>query len=398
MPALPESANHNINEIAGAATSGSVDVDIVASPQSPSLWATASIYLKTNVDTSGATLTVTYGGVEMTEKAGARTYWDGHKNLLTVFELGFNGLESPPTGSKTVHAAVSGLPSDSGGFWILCDVVVYSGVLSSGDPVVVSGDTAGAQTANSVTVPSVSEAHRVVTVHAIRTPNLFSAHNLSARAITSGVYAYIAYLLSLLGYNFFPYVVSASGGELLVQDAPGASTVTGTCTQPSTAQWAAIGFSLTPAPVVLEAALEIPMETTASLSIHRALTPVAERYWKIPAIPGIMPDGSEAPLAGQFIKAADGIIMPLYIKDPGDVVEYTLDWSNHLPDDDPIVAVSYSVTNSELIIVSSSFTEITTQVILSGCVTGVSYGVTAHATTEHGRQLDRTFRIVGGQN
>lgn len=394
MPALLDAASQNIVEVAGTATSGTVSTTHAANPKAQSLWGLAYLYLAANVDTSsGVTVGVTFGGTAMTETTGARTYFDGNKNLLTVFEL-----QGPPTGAKTVEASVSGLTGNANGFWLMLDVVTYAGVQTVGNPVTVSGDTAGAQTTNSVTVASGAPADRVVTAHALRSPHLFSANNLTARANMSGVYAYIAYLLSFLGFNFVPYVATAAGGGLLVQDASGAASVTGTATQASTAQWGAIGLPLAAAPVVLEVTVEIDTSISASMSIQRALTPVAERYWEIPAQPGIMPDGSPAPLAGQFIRSASGIIMPLWPKDPNDVLDYTLGLQNHLADDDPIVAASFTVSNAELGIVSSSFTDSTIQVILSGSVTGVSYRVTGHLTTEHGRQMDWSFAIAGGQN
>lgn len=391
MPALPESANHGINQIAGTATTGTVDVPITINPMAPAVWAVAAVYLVANVDTTGVTVTITFDDDDDTPMVvhGTPVTWDGKKNLLVAFKL-----QAPPTGQRIAHVSVSGLTAHANGFWIMCDVATYSGVQEIGDPVRVSGDTAGAQTANSVSVPSVAEAYRVVTIHALRTPLLFTANNLTARAQTSGLYAWVWYFLGLW---FLPVTETAAGGGLLLQDAPGDDTVIGTCTQPSTNQWGAIGFSMLPAPVVIEAALELEVDISLSLSISRVATPAPERLWVIPELPGKLPDGTEAPLAGNFIKAADGIIMPLWIKDPGDVEDYTLDFSNHLAEDDEIVAVGFTVTNDELSVVSSNFTDTTAQVWLSGGVAGISYGVTCHITTDRGRQHDRSFRIVGGQ-
>ncbi|ORV92809.1 hypothetical protein AWC11_07345 [Mycobacterium interjectum] len=275
MPVLLDSASQNINEIAGTATSGDVTNNHVVNPLAPAVTALLFAFLAANVDATGATLAGTFGGQDMT-MLGSPVRWGSNKNALAVF-----ALAGPPSGSQEWEASVSGLTANAGGFWIMGDCVSYSGVLSVGEPVFVTGDTAGAQTANTVTVDSVSPAHRVVTAHAVTSPNLFSAYNLNTRAAIDGQYAYIAYLLSFFGYNFLPYTASAAGGELLVGDAPGAPTVTGTATQPSTALWGAVGVPLIPAPVVLDAALGVSTDLSVSASLQRVATPSPLRTWVI---------------------------------------------------------------------------------------------------------------------
>lgn len=101
---------------------------------------------------------------------------------------------------------------------------------------------------------------------------------------------------------------------------------------------------------------------------------------------------------GRFY-SADGVAMPIWIKDPHDVVDYTLDWTRLLNDDDAVVAVTYIVAPaSQLKVLSTNFTTTQTTCWLMGGVTGETYSVTAQITTRDGRQEERTFQIVIGLN
>ncbi|OIN79774.1 hypothetical protein [Mycobacterium malmoense] len=276
MPVLLDSASQNIAEISASdATSGSVNQNHTINPLAQAVTVTLFVFLAANVDTTDATLTATFGGQEMTMQ-GDPVRWGSNKNLLAVFTLA-----APPTGQQEWEASVSGLTANSSGFWLMGACESNSGVLAVGNPVTVSGDTAGATTENTVTVDSVAPAYKVITAHAITSPNLFSGYNLTTRAAIDGTYAYIAYLLSFFGFNFFPYVADAQGGELLIGDAPGAATVTGTVTQPSTAAWGAIGLPLIPAPVVLAASLSVSTSISAALSLQRVASPSPLRTWVI---------------------------------------------------------------------------------------------------------------------
>lgn len=275
MPVLLDSSSQNIAQFGSAATSGSLTQNHSVSAQAPAVTALLFAYVQASVDLSAATLAATFGGHSMT-MLGSPVLWGTNENALAAFSL-----PSPPTGVQQWDFTAGGLAANAAGFWVFGDCVSYSGVLGLGSPVFVSGDTAGAQTANSVTVDSVAPAYRVVTGHAVRDPDLFSGYNLAARSMISGAYAYTAYLLSLFGYNFFPYVASAAGGELLVGDAPGAATVTGTATQPSTASWGAIGVPLIPAPVVGTGALSVSTGFAASGALTRIATPSPLRTWVI---------------------------------------------------------------------------------------------------------------------
>lgn len=113
------------------------------------------------------------------------------------------------------------------------------------------------------------------------------------------------------------------------------------------------------------------------------------------------------PLAGNFMTSADGVLMPIFIKDPDDVLDYGFGWSNHLAGwfngiaqtgHDFIVAVTFDTGNSALTVLSSNFDDSNTYCWLSGGVPDVTYLVVMHITTDRGRQHDRTFGISVGQN
>jgi hypothetical protein len=197
-------------------------------------------------------------------------------NKLAVYYLAGSTL---PLGQSNVVATVSGLTANAAGFWMMLTTSSYAGALSISPPVLVTGDTVGATVNNSVTVTSVSPAHRVVTVHAVPHPNLFSGYNLISRAVASGQYAYVAYLLEIFGVELLPYTSTANDGELLLGDSPGAASVTGTAIQPSTALWGAIGFDIAPAPVIGAGYINTGATLAATGSVSRVQPPAPWRTW-----------------------------------------------------------------------------------------------------------------------
>jgi len=106
----------------------------------------------------------------------------------------------------------------------------------------------------------------------------------------------------------------------------------------------------------------------------------------------------EQPLAGNFITSADGVQMPLWIKDPKDVKDYGFDWSEHLAPGDTIINVSFDTGSSELTVLSSNFDDTNTYVWLIRGVVTVTYLVVMVITTLKGRQEKRRFAIQCGEN
>lgn len=272
MAVTLDATSQGIAQLGASATSGTLTQTHTVNAGAPAVTVALFVYVEANVSLSGATISATYGGTAMT-MAGSVVYFGSDENALAVFTLA-----NPPTGAQQWEVSVSGVATNAAGFWIMGCCESNSGVLAVGTPVTVTGDTAGAATANTLTVDSVSPAYKVVTGHAVREPNLFSGYSQTVRAAVSGAYAYTAYLLGLF---FLPYAASATGGELLVGDAPGAPTVTATATQPSTALWAAIGLPLTPAPVLGAAAAQVAATVAVSASLTRTATPSPLRTWVI---------------------------------------------------------------------------------------------------------------------
>lgn len=85
-----------------------------------------------------------------------------------------------------------------------------------------------------------------------------------------------------------------------------------------------------------------------------------------------------------------------YTKDPDAVLDYTIDWSEWLPENDTITDSTYTVVSDDddaVVVDDSLFTDTTTTVWLSGGVAGTKYTVTNHITTSDGRQDDRSLTI-----
>lgn len=155
---------------------------------------------------------VTYGGTPMTKYA-ERDATSGVR-FLRIFTL-FN----PPTGAQTVTASWS-----SSGTAVL-GTISYVAVGSLGGPYAAASTTT---TNNSVTVPSVVSTDMVFAAHAEQFTSSFSTDNHTTRA-------------TLANTATTPNIIRLS-------DTGTAGSVTGSvamsCTQPSTQQWAAIGFRL----------------------------------------------------------------------------------------------------------------------------------------------------------
>lgn len=113
-----------------------------------------------------------------------------------------------------------------------------------------------------------------------------------------------------------------------------------------------------------------------------------------------------APLAGAWLQDSDGIRMPIFIKDPDDVEDYTLGFANHLVSDDTIVAVTFLGFDSTLTLLSANVADsLAPNMRTSAAGTGwfgagtlgVTYMPICRITTAHGRQHDRTFGLLIAQ-
>jgi hypothetical protein len=81
-------------------------------------------------------------------------------------------------------------------------------------------------------------------------------------------------------------------------------------------------------------------------------------------------------------------------KDPNEVLDYQIDWSDRL-DGDTIDASTWAFASGDgmLVMDSDSFTGTTTTLWLSGGTLNATYEVTNHITTDGGREMDQTAKI-----
>jgi len=182
------------------------------------------------------------------------------------------------------------------------------------------------------------------------------------------------------------------GGGLLSGDAEGAATVTCTATQGSTDEWAAIGVAMTPSVVEIAASLNMNLTMRASAVTFRIATPHPDREYTVPP-----PDSDSNLIAGNFVRNPSGVLMPVWLKDTNDTLDYTLHWDHYLADDDAIASVQH-YTSGSLRAFSESFEGAMTQVWLNGGTANITHPVRVRLTTEKGRQHDFTFYIAGVEN
>jgi hypothetical protein len=365
--------------ILGSTTSGSVPVPLNVNPNAPNLAALVGMLFTSggDADITAATFAATFGGVTMS--LAGHVEWNSNFDGIKLYSLA-----GPLTGTQDAVVAFTGMPTEALTRNLVVAAATYSGVGTIGSAV--DGTTTSSAN-NTVTVSSVLPAHRVITLHGVSGANEFTSYNQQTRA-----HLHTAGLL---------------GGDLLMGDAPGAATVTGTAIQAlSSALWGAIGIPLTPAIVMGSAAINLAgLSMSPAGGVFRVVTPAPERTWVIPATPGVLPAGmsqpvpcfpNATPIAGNFVVSGDGIYMPLWSKDQFDILDYTLDWSNHIDASDPIVAATYQSSDTALGILSSNFnaTYNTTTFWPTGGVLGVTYSVTCEIITNRGRRQKRDFAVT----
>jgi hypothetical protein len=84
-----------------------------------------------------------------------------------------------------------------------------------------------------------------------------------------------------------------------------------------------------------------------------------------------------------------------YVKDPGEVKDYAIDWAAHLGTSETISTSAWVVATG---LTSTAFpdtkTDTTTTIWLSGGTAGVPYLVTNHVVTNQGREFERSFTVM----
>lgn len=85
---------------------------------------------------------------------------------------------------------------------------------------------------------------------------------------------------------------------------------------------------------------------------------------------------------------------PWPMKDPSDVLDYSLNWTEFLEDDaDTITSSSWAVTPSGLTLGENQYASGITTVWVSGGTSRETYTITNTITTESGRTIERSVRL-----
>ncbi len=263
------------------------------------------------------------------------------------------------------------------------------GVWSQADPLdldniqsaVVSASGSTSVTSHTLTVPSILPASRVIAGHLVGRGKKITAYNGTKVAAANSA-----------GTPNSP----VGNGQMILGECRGAASVDSTVTQsPSTGLWATLGLNIDPAPVVFGAkGTHKAGKGAFGASVYRFAEPHPDRLYVVPPIGS----NNGQVIAGNFIRSLDGVLMPVFVKDPDDTCDYTLDWSNHLADDDHITHVEHTVSGS-LRRFSESLDDsgVLTQVWINGGTVNVTRSVRVRCSTAKGRRYDRTFWVAGAQ-
>lgn len=253
MPVLFDSATQ-FGTTVGGTGAGNCAINHQVNPLAANRIALVVVLWLGSADASLGTITVTFGGVAMQSAADPIYFSSGHSRFQ-LFKLPL-----PAGGLNSVSTSVSGMGSS--GYFIFSSVT-YSGVRDIGT--IVSKTADSTTTLNTIVVPSVSEAYRVVTAHATGYGSYMGSYNLTLRS------------------DGYVYIWPSKVAEIMMGDAPGAPTVTGTAGMTNNSIWGAFGIPLLPATLSGDASLDVAVDSAADGGIYRVGTPSPERLWVIEA-------------------------------------------------------------------------------------------------------------------
>lgn len=373
MPVTRIAAGQKANTLAGTATSHDIEVALNVNPHAGEYVYGLAFYGWTGgVSVSGDPITCTWDDDTVVPLLDTPLLFGSNQNLLMGWIV-----ENPSSGTvKAAHSGIGTNPLDTrarfltAGVWAQAEPLDLDNI---GD-LVVSAAGSTAVGSDTITVPSILPASRVIAAHFVG----------RAKKITD----YSGTKVAVAG--------STNKGQLVLGECRGAESVDSTATHnTSTALWAAIGLNLDPAPVVFGAKGSHRAGKGAfGASVYRFAEPHPDRFYAVPPVGA----ANDSVIAGNFVRSADGVLMPVYVKDPDDTCDYTQDWSNHLADDDRITHVEYTVSGA-LRRFSQALDDsgVMTQVWITGGTVNVTRPVQVRASTAKGRRFDRTFWIAGAQ-
>lgn len=373
MPVTRVAAAQAALQLAGNLTNHTLDKSIgIPTGAKEYVYGIAAYGFTSNVSLSGDPISCTWNGGAVLPLLATPLLFGSNENVLMAWIL-----EDPPSGSVVVtHTSIgTGLATKSRfltvGAWAQADPLDLDNIQSA----VVTAVGSGAVTTNTVTVPSILPASRVIAAHMVGGGKKITGYNGTRVAVAGG----------------------GVGGQMLMGECRGAASVNSTVTHESTGVWATLGLNIDPAPVVFGAkGTHKAGGGSFGGSVYRFAEPHPDRYHVIDPVGTI---GNGSVLAGNFVASADGVPMPVWTKDPDDTNDYTLNWSKHLAPDDKIVHVDHTVSGS-LRRFSQALdpTGVMTQVWINGGTVNVTRSVRVRASTARGRRFDRTFWIAGTSN
>jgi hypothetical protein len=250
-----DSASSNSTTVSKTATTATLSAPHNVSPLATDPYVVAALMWAGAADLSGASFGMQFG------KSGS--YKDmtllGSKSIATTRVLKAFILDDPDDGPQNLVANIASMPTEANGRLLWIAAASFSGFdavdLST---LVTAGGTN--TTANSVTVANAAakEAFASIFIHGVLGTSM-RVYNQTLRANS--------YRLS--------------DGHMFICTAPGAASTTSTGTMTaSTSNWAAIGVSASPAPVVGNASIELqPPDLTALGGISRVQPPSPNRTW-----------------------------------------------------------------------------------------------------------------------
>lgn len=367
MPVTFDSSAANARFVLNAA-SGTLSWTHRVNPSAQNTAAFVAVLWTGNVNASGATFSVTFGGVAMTQVG--QVSWASSGCYLTVFQLA-----NPTAGPNSVVASYTGMPTSLALQNLFAGSVSYANVQTIDTPVLQTAPGTGTVN-NAVTVASLFPCNKVVSFHGTGTGigNYFTHYSANNRANPS--------LLN--------------GGQLAIQDSAGATgNVTLTATDAnSTNWWGAIGINLEPTPIVATAG-GVGFGFGPGMArggIHRVSTPPITRTWRV-AVDTLynadkVPVPSTSPLTPQFTAS--------FTQGPNSVLDYGVLLDCWMAPGDTLSNVNFTEPTGAITFLSQGVNpdNMTAVAWIQGGISPGTYVIDLHATTTAGRQDDFQFSLI----
>lgn len=380
MPVTRIATAQRADLLAGNLTSHSIQTAVNVNPTAGEHVYGLAVYgFTSDVDLTGDPVTCTWPGATAVPLLASPLLFGSNLNMLMGWIF-----DAPPSG--TVQVAHTGITTSLWAKARFLTVGVWSQAaaldLANIQAAVVSAAGSTSVASDTITVPSILPASRVIAAHLVGRGKGITGYNGTkvASASSSGT----------------PNSPSGNG-QLILGECRGSASVASTATHSiPTGLWAALGLNINPAPVVFGAKGSHRAGKGAfGASVYRFAEPHPDRLYEVPKVG----ESNDKVLAGNFVRSLDGVAMPVYVKDPDDTTDYTLDWSNHLADDDKIIHVECTTSGSLHMTGLPALDDagVLTQVWITGGTVNVTRSVRIRCSTAKGRRFDRTFWIVGSQ-